>query len=165
MITGHFALAAAVKSREQAVPLWALMIATLWLDLLFAPLLALGLESFDVIPGGGGYGRLLIHADYTHSLLGSIALSALFGAGAARWLGARGGIVLAGVAWSHWLLDLVVHRADMPLLPGNIGGLPRLGLGLWDQPALAAAIEDKQLRGPTPAQALPDAVGVRRIPP
>jgi hypothetical protein len=42
---------------------------------------------------------------------------------------------------SHWLLDLIVHRPDMPVLPGNLGGLPRLGLGLWTQPLLLPALE------------------------
>ena len=142
MIAGHFALAAAVKSGERDVPLWALMLACQWLDVLFVPLVLVGVESFGAAPGtGGGYGNVVISADYTHSLVGSLALAALFGAIASRWWGSRAGVVLALVAWSHWLLDLIVHRADMPWLPGNLGGFPRLGLGLWERPALAADIE------------------------
>ena len=38
------------------------------------------------------------------------------------------GLLLGAVAFSHWVLDLIVHRADMPILPGNAGGLPLLGL-------------------------------------
>jgi hypothetical protein len=34
-----------------------------------------------------------------------------------------------------------VHRPDMPILPGNVGNLPRLGFGLWEQPTLAALVE------------------------
>lgn len=45
------------------------------------------------------------------------------------------------VAASHWVLDLLVHRADMPILPGDIGHLPRLGLGLWRYPMASAGIE------------------------
>ena len=45
------------------------------------------------------------------------------------------------MAFSHWLLDLVVHRADMPILPGDIGRLPRLGLGLWRWPSASAGLE------------------------
>ena len=37
--------------------------------------------------------------------------------------------------------DLVVHRQDMPILPGNIGNLPLLGLGLWNYPWMALALE------------------------
>ena len=42
MIAGHFGLAAGVKGRERQVPLWVLMLATVWLDIVFAPLLAAG---------------------------------------------------------------------------------------------------------------------------
>lgn len=39
------------------------------------------------------------------------------------------------------MLDLLVHRADMPLLPGNACNLPRLGLGLWRIPVASASLE------------------------
>lgn len=140
MIAGHFGLAAAVKSAERKVPLWSLILATVWLDVVFAPLLIAGVERMDTSLGGG-YGRNIIYADYTHSLVGAAALAALFGAVAGwRW-GRRAGSVLGAVVFSHWLLDLVVHRADMPILPGNLGDLPRLGLGLWRVPAASAAVE------------------------
>jgi membrane-bound metal-dependent hydrolase YbcI (DUF457 family) len=142
MIAGHFGFAALVKSRERCVPLWALMLATVWLDIVFVPLFIARIETLEPVAGlRGGYGASLIHADYTHSLLGALALSALFGvAFAARW-GRRCGIVLTLVSFSHWLLDLVVHRPDLPLLPGNLGGLPKLGFGVWQMPAVSIAIE------------------------
>jgi hypothetical protein len=40
-----------------------------------------------------------------------------------------------------------VHRADLPILPGNLGHLPRLGLGLWQYHALTATIEALLLVG------------------
>jgi hypothetical protein len=45
------------------------------------------------------------------------------------------------VAFSHWVLDLLVHRADMPFLPGNAGHLPTVGFGLWRHPVVAATVE------------------------
>jgi hypothetical protein len=39
------------------------------------------------------------------------------------------------------VLDLFVHRADMPILPGNAGHLPMLGFGLWRYPLAIAAAE------------------------
>ncbi len=75
---------------------------------------------------------------WTHSLLGATILAAVIGAaGALRW-GRRAGLVLGGVALSHWFLDLIVHRPDLPLLPG-MG--PVLGLGLWNHPGTAIALE------------------------
>jgi hypothetical protein len=56
-------------------------------------------------------------------------------------VGERTGLVLGFVSFSHWLLDLIVHRHDMPLLPGNAGHLPQLGLGLWQIPWAAAGAE------------------------
>src|SRR5512132_3466775 len=107
------------------------MLASVWLDILFIPLLAAGAESIDDVPGtDGGYGDVIIHADYTHSLVGAILISLVTGWIATRWWGQRGGIVIGAVVFSHWVLDLIVPRADMPLLPGNLGDV-RVGFGLW----------------------------------
>jgi hypothetical protein len=142
MIAGHFGFASAVKAREREIPLWALMLACQWLDVIFVPLLLMGVERFENVPGtAGGYGKAIIYADYTHSFVGALALSLLFGVAAfVRW-GRKSGAVLAAVVFSHWILDLVVHRADLPILPGNAGDLPRLGFGLWQLPALSALVE------------------------
>ncbi len=73
--------------------------------------------------------------------MGALIISALAGLIAARPWGKRGDWVIGGVAFSHWILDLLVHRADLPILPGNFGGPPRLGFGLWATPAVAATLE------------------------
>ena len=104
------------------------------------------METIDT-PPGGGYGSSVIHADYTHSLVGALVLSALLGGLAVRPWGRRAGLVLAGVAFSHWVLDLIVHRADLPILPGNLGDLPLLGFGLWRVPAASIALEAVILLG------------------
>jgi hypothetical protein len=140
VITGHYAIAAGAKSVDHRAPLWSLMLATQWLDVVFVPLFLLGIETIETLPGGG-YGNRVIHADYTHSLLGALVLSAAFGAVAWwRW-DRRLGLLLGGVAFSHWVLDLIVHRADLPILPGNAGDLPLLGFGLWRVPIVSIALE------------------------
>lgn len=132
MIAGHFGFAAIVKSRERQTPLWALMLACQWLDVIFVPLFVLGIERLVPVPGTtGGYGDVIIYADYTHSLVGALGLGVVFGWIAALIWGKRTGIVLGGVVFSHWVLDLIVHRSDLPILPGNARQLPRLGFGLW----------------------------------
>jgi hypothetical protein len=139
MIAGHFGFAAMVKSREPTAPLWALMLATVWLDVVFVPLFMLHVENVQSVHPG--YGGSIIHADYTHSIVGMILISAVLGlAFLPRW-GRRVATVIVLVAMSHWVLDLIVHRPDMPVLPGNVGSLPRLGFGLWTEPKIAATVE------------------------
>jgi hypothetical protein len=48
---------------------------------------------------------------------------------------------ISALVFSHWILDIVVHHPDMPLLPGNLGQLPLLGMGLWNQAWLVWLIE------------------------
>jgi hypothetical protein len=142
MFAGHFGLAAAVKSRTPEVPLWALMLGTQLLDVAFVPLLLSGKETIEYAPGEPtGYGRGIIHADYTHSLAGALLIALLAGL-LAQWAWRRrSGWIVGGIVFSHWLLDLLVHRADMPLLPGHADGLPLLGFGLWQTPAASILVE------------------------
>lgn len=143
MVPGHFGLAAGVKSQVPSAPLWALMLATHWLDVIFVPLLLLGIETITPINPNSpnAYGGSVIHAVYTHSLVGALVLSAIAGGFAfLRW-GRIVGITIGLVAFSHWLLDLIVHYPDLPILPGNAGNLPLLGFGLWGLPAVAAFVE------------------------
>lgn len=141
MIAGHFGFAALVKGRERKTPLWILMLATVWLDIVFVPLFVAGIETTRSVPGHHGYGAVIIHADYTHSIVGTVVLSLILGAVCWPFWGKRSAIVIGLVAASHWALDLIVHRADMPILPANALQLPRLGFGLWRVPAASIGIE------------------------
>ena len=109
------------------------MLATAWLDVVFTPLFLAHRET--VQPLHAGYGGLIIHADYTHSIVGMLALSAALGAMFLPRLGRRVALVIALVSASHWVLDLVVHRPDMPVLPGNAGSLPYFGFGALESAA------------------------------
>lgn len=142
VIAGHFGFAAAVKARAPTAPLWALMLACVWMDVVFLPLFAAGIETIVPLPGTrGGYGEGIIHADYTHSLVGALLISVTFALVAAIWWRRSVAIVLGAVVFSHWVLDLPMHHADMPLLPGNAGNLPLLGFGLWSWPVASALLE------------------------
>jgi hypothetical protein len=138
MVLGHFALAAASKPLAPEVPIWALMIAPQAMDVVFIPMVALGLESITM----GSYGQSVINAYYTHSIVGALVIAAImFAIGKAAWKTQRAAWTLAILSASHWVFDLLVHRPDMPILPGNIGNLPLLGLGLWNYPWLTLTIE------------------------
>ena len=140
-MAGHFGLAATVKAAAPKTPLWALMVATQFLDIVFVVLLlAGGVENLTDVTDGT-YGEALIHAYWTHSLVGAAVLAVGFGLVSAwRW-GRTSGLVLGAVVFSHWLLDLLVHRPDLPILPGNAGDLPLLGLGLWRTPWASVGAE------------------------
>ncbi|MFK7692359.1 permease [Paenibacillus sp. HJGM_3] len=140
MFAGHFGLAAGIRAKAPEVPLWALMLGTQLLDVVFVPLFVSGVETIDD-QHGVGYGKAIIHADYTHSLLGALILALLAGLLAKKLWGKRASFIMAGVVFSHWILDLVVHRADMPVFPANWGNLPLLGLGAWRFEGLSVTIE------------------------
>ncbi|MGU3472382.1 permease [Paenibacillus sp. D51F] len=141
MFAGHFGLAAAVKAKNPQVPLWTLMLGTQLLDVIFVPFLLTGKETMEPVPGAEGYGGSIIHADYTHSLVGTLIIAMAVGWLASRKWGRKGGWTIGAVVLSHWALDLAMHRADLPILPGNAGGLPLLGLGLWQWTSISMAAE------------------------
>ncbi len=142
MLAGQFGLAAAVKGREPQVPLWALMLASQLLTIVFLALYALGIEGYGSATGGGlGYGELSLNADYSYSLVGALIISLLAFIVAATAWGRRNGLIIGFLVFSNWLLVFLVHRADLAVLPGDAGDLPHIGLGLWNVPWLAALLE------------------------
>src|SRR5262249_22789789 len=98
-------------------------------DLLWPIFLLLGLEHARIAPGITAVTPLDFY-DYpiTHSLVGSAGWAALFSVGwFVRRRDGRVAAWLAAAVVSHWVLDVVSHRPDMPVLPHG----PYLGLGLW----------------------------------
>jgi len=104
MFAGHFGLAAGVKSQEPEMPLWALMLSTQLLDVLFVPMYLAGIETTQRVPGAPAYGGLVIHANYTHSLVGALLNSAVAGVVAARAALTYLGFLLLAVPFVGWRL-------------------------------------------------------------
>jgi len=141
MFAGHFGISAIVKAKYPEAPLWALMLSTQLLDVFFVPLFISGIETVKSVEGVFGYGGSIIHADYTHSFVGAL-LIAIIAALLARWRwGNRIGYIIGSLVISHWFLDLMVHRSDLPILPGNLGNLSLLGFGLWQFPLISVGLE------------------------
>ena len=139
MFVGHFAPALAAAAHPRAPKLATLFVAGQLVDWGFFALLLTGAEKMRVVPGITAMNPMdLYHMPYTHSVVGS-AVWAL-GFAALIWL-ARRDLVSAGIAGavvlSHWLLDLLVHRPDLTLA----GSPPKLGLGLWNHPAIEMPLE------------------------
>lgn len=140
MFAGHFGVAAAVRSKNPEIPLWSLLVSTQLLDIAFIPFHLAGIEWMEPI-GEGGYAKMMIYAFYTHSFIGALMLSILAGFLAWRFWGKKAGVVIGSLAFSHWILDLIVHRSDIPFLLGNTGNFPLLGFGLWNFPFLSLLFE------------------------
>lgn len=148
MIVGHIGAAAGAKRWAPRVPLWALLVASFSLDILFAIFWALGKEEITTLEGtDGGYGQMAFLIDWSHSFFGTLLLCLVVLIVAARRWGGMGAFVLSCVVFSHWFLDLIVHRLDMPIAPGNAGVTPRVGLGLWDAPVVVLLLELALLLG------------------
>jgi len=140
MFIGHFGVGFGSKAAAPRVSLGTLFLAAQFIDLLWPTLLLLGLEHVRIAPGVTRF-TPLDFTDYpiSHSLLAVVGWAVLF-AGIYFLLRRypRGAWVCGLAVLSHWLLDLLVHRPDLPLLPGSS---TRLGLGLWDFPVATIAVE------------------------
>jgi len=129
MFLGHWAVGFAAKRAAPAVSLGTLFLAAQWVDLVWPTLLLAGAERVAIAPGITRVTPLdFTHYPWTHSLAGAVVWSLAVGGAhfAARRRAAAAAVVALAVV-SHWFLDLVVHRPDLPIVPG--GALH--GLGLW----------------------------------
>jgi hypothetical protein len=140
MFIGHFAAGFAAKRVAPRVSLGALFLSVQLVDLLWPVFLLLGLEHVRVAPGITAVTPLDFH-DYplTHSLMGAVGWSLVLGSAYYRLRGdRRGAWVMGAGVFSHWVLDAMVHRPDLPLIPG---GPVRIGLGLWNSLAGTVIVE------------------------
>jgi hypothetical protein len=130
MFIGHFGVALAAKKYAPRTSLGTLFFATEFLDLLWPTLLLLGVEHVRVTPGITRMQPFDFY-DYpiSHSLLTGVGWAVLVGVayfGLRRY--AAGAWTVGALVVSHWVLDFLVHRPDLPLWPGG----PKVGLGLWN---------------------------------
>lgn len=131
MFIGHFAVSLAAKKAAPKTSLATLIAASQLVDLLWPLFLLIGLENVRIHPGNTAVTPLdFYNYPFTHSLVGALFWSALFGGVYYfRRKLSREAIVVALVVFSHWLLDLLTHRPDLPLA-GNDS--VKFGLGLWN---------------------------------
>ena len=133
MFLSHFAVGLAAKRAAPAVSLGTLILACQFADIIWPNFVLLGFEQLAIAPGITKVTPLdFISYPYSHSLA-ALALWGIVVAGGYRLLRGRSAttltvVVIAGVVLSHWLLDVVSHRPDMPLAPG---AGPKLGFELW----------------------------------
>ncbi len=131
MFLGHYAAALAGKKIAPKVSLGTLILAAQLLDLVWPIFLIFGFEQVRINPGDTKMTPLdFYNYPFTHSLLAVLGWSAFLGLAYYFFKKEKQGSVVVGLAvLSHWLLDLAVHRPDLPLI---INGGPKFGLGLWN---------------------------------
>jgi len=140
MFVGHFGVGLGAKAAAPRLSLGTLFLAAQFVDLLWPTLLLLGLERVEIRPGITRVTPLdFVSYPISHSLLMGVVWGLVLG-GAVRALGrsTRSAVVVGLAVVSHWVLDLVVHRPDLPLAPGLA---TRVGLGLWDSLPATLAVE------------------------
>ena len=140
MFIGHFALGFAAKSAAPQVSLGTLFLAAQFIDLLWPTFLFMGLERVRIEPGATAVVPLVFeHYPYTHSLLAVLGWSVLIGG--LHFLlmrERRAALVLGLLVLSHWVLDLLVHKPDLQILPWSD---TVVGLRLWTSLTLTLALE------------------------
>src|SRR5918996_5574702 len=119
MFVGHYGVSFAAKKFEPGISLWLLFVAVQWLDVVWAPLVLLGIESVRIVPGITASNPLdLYYMPYTHSLVAAVlwSVGAMILCKPLRSVGSWSAAAWIGAAvFSHWILDWVVHRPDLPL--------------------------------------------------
>ncbi len=140
MFIGHFAVGLASKRVAPQASLGVLFAAPLLLDLLWPVFLLLGWETVRIEPGNTRFTPLAFESyPWSHSLLMAGVWALLFaGVYSSRTRYGTGAVVIGLAVLSHWVLDAVTHRPDLPLYPGRS---PLLGLGLWNSVAGTLVVE------------------------
>ena len=140
MFIGHYAPAFVLKRHVPQLPLWLLFLAVQWLDVLFFVFVLTGVEHMRLTPGITQSNPLdLYDMPYTHSLLGAVLLAlAAAAAAGVTWHRVSVGAAVGLAVVSHFALDWVVHRPDLPL---TFAATSVHGLGLWELREVACLLE------------------------
>ena len=142
MFVGHYAPAFALKAVRNSPGLAAGFLAVQAIDIGFFTLTYFDIEKWRPNPELPGMRKIdLYFMPYTHGLVGCLVFAAV--AGALAWALSPAGrkataaAIIAALVFSHWLLDLVVHRPDLALIDDH----DKVGFGLWNWPEIAMPLE------------------------
>lgn len=140
MFIGHFAVALAAKKAAPRVSLGTMILSTSFIDLLWPVFLILGIENVRIDPGNTVVTPLDFYDyPYSHSLGAVVIWSILLGGIYFFIRKDRKAALIVGMGvLSHWILDLITHRPDLPLLPGYE---TVVGFGLWNSLAGTLILE------------------------
>lgn len=144
MFAGHLGAGLVLGRAERRVNVGAFVAAAFALDAVLWLLILLGWESVAIPADFAAHHQPVFVFPYSHGLAAALgwallaallALGAFARLGAARW---RAAALLAAAVVSHWALDALVHRPELPLAGA---GSATVGLALWNDLPLALAAE------------------------
>ena len=141
MFIGHFAMGFGAKRFAPQVSLGVLFLACQLADLIWPNLVLVGLEHLRIDSSATVMTPLDFQSyPYSHSLVAMLVWALLFAMlyMALSRSGRRAAIVIAVLVFSHWVLDALTHRPDMPI---TLGETVKVGMGLWNFPWVAVPVE------------------------
>lgn len=149
MLIGHYAVALTLSRARPSLRLWQLFVATQLVDVAWAAFIWLGIEHARIVPGFTPSNDLdLYDMPYTHSVVATVVWSVL---AFLVWHFARHGrtrtgdaLVIGLAVASHFVLDLIVHVRDLPVLSAHG---TKLGFGLWQHFGSALLLETSLVAG------------------
>jgi membrane-bound metal-dependent hydrolase YbcI (DUF457 family) len=140
MFIGHYGAGFAGKKIYNGPSLGTMFFAAQFLDLLWPVFILLGIEKVKIVPGLMAANPLdFTFYPYTHSLFFTIIWGIIFGA-VYFFIrkNLKGSILLGSLVLSHWILDLLVHRPDLPIIPWSD---LKVGFGLWNSVPVSFTLE------------------------
>ena len=142
MFVGHYGPSFAAKALKRPIPLWVLFLAVQLLDVCWSIFVLLGVEKVRIVPGFTATNPLdLYYMPYTHSLVGALVWSMLAAFVYKLVRGARASssaaLIVALAVFSHWILDLIVHRPDLAIYDDTL----KVGFGLLNYKGAEFAME------------------------
>jgi len=140
MFIGHFAIGLLTKKNNQLPSLAMMFIAVQLLDLIWPILVLLGIETLSIDPGNTKLTPLdFEYYPYSHSLFMSLLWGLLLGLIYFLFTkNKKGSWILGALVLSHWVLDFITHRPDLPISPFTD---LKVGLGLWNYPVVEIILE------------------------
>lgn len=142
MFIGHYAAAFALKGFQPKASLGWLFLATQFVDILFFPFAAVGIESLKFENNYTAVNNFVMEFPFTHGLVATLFWSVLCYFIWRFFLQTNEhsksiAMVMALAVASHWFADLIVHTPDLPILSGE----PKFGFSLWQHKWATFSVE------------------------
>ncbi len=140
MFIGHFGAGLIGKRIDTKPSLGTFFLASQFIDLIWPIFVLLGIEQVKIDPGNTAFTPLdFVYYPFTHGFVSVLIWSILFGAVYFyKNKNFKSALILGILVLSHWILDFITHRPDLPLTFWNDF---KVGLGLWNSVFFTVVIE------------------------